>query len=146
MKDNQLRRDMEETFKYSAKRRDDLESRVRELENMLLTVKPCKKCRHDTLHQFHPRLSHFGSGRYVGTSIQVEGDTFQAEDYHRCLTCGNAWVYHNEEMAEEYFPQNHAPDAYRTCPYVPKISCPASNSCEDCKHNPEKGGATDGSP
>ena len=139
MKDNQLRRDMEETFKYSAKRRDDLESRVRELENMLLTVKPCKKCRHDTLHQLQPWKRHCTLG-----GLWVSPD--QTEDYHRCLTCGNAWVYHNEEMAEEYFPQNHAPDAYRTCPYVPKISCPASNSCEDCKHNPEKGGGTDGSP
>ena len=140
MKDNQLRREVDARLLDVGTRHFDLSKRVDVLEDLRLAVKPCKKCRHDTLHQFHPRLSHFGSGRYVGTSIQVEGDTFQAEDYHRCLTCGNAWVYHNEEMAEEYFPQNHAPDAYRTCPYVPKITCPASHSCEDCKHNPEQGG------
>ena len=90
MKDNQLRREVDARLDDVGVRHFDLSKRVDALEDLRLTVKLCKKCRHDTLHQFHPRMQ-----TVCGiVCVCAEGTGFQKEDYHRCLTCGNAWVHH----------------------------------------------------
>lgn len=108
MKDKQLRKEVDAGFEDMGIRHGGLNSRVEALEELRLAVKPCPECGHDTLHQFHPRCSPFRLGSSdtysLGRSVAIEGDSFQQEDFHRCLTCGKDWVYGTEETARPHKP------------------------------------------
>lgn len=104
MKDDQLRRQVDIQDKETSNQRRELRHRLDALEELRLAVKSYPTCSHDTLHQFHPRSSPFRLGTddtySIGRSVAVEGNSFQQEDFHRCLTCGKDWVYGTQETAK----------------------------------------------
>ena len=96
MKDNELRREVDERLADIRVRDGNLRSRVARLENMNLSILPCPQCKHETIHQFWPYL------RWDGFRTRIINN--QTEDFHRCLNCGSDWVYDTETVAREYKP------------------------------------------
>ena len=96
MKDKDLREKVDERLADIGVRNTELHCRVVELEDLKLSILPCPRCKHETIHQFWPCRGYVGWGTYVIND--------QTEDFHRCLNCGGDWVYGTETVATKYMP------------------------------------------
>ncbi len=97
MKDKELRKEVDVRLNNIGFRYNDLVVRVERLEDPDTSIRPCPKCKHDTIHQFHPQTV----WRRTTMLIYTLG---QLENFHRCLNCGKDWVYSEETVAREYKP------------------------------------------
>ncbi len=98
MKDKELRREVDERFTDIGIRLDGLGDSIEvwEKAGLDVSIRGCRKCGHDTLHERHPKpLYYFTDGS--------NGEK-QTETFHRCLNCGKDWVYSKETVATEYKP------------------------------------------
>ena len=96
MKDKELREEVNERLRKLEARQDGLLACVVELEGFDVSIKYCKDCKHDTLHERHLKpLYYFVDGS--------NGER-QIETFHRCLNCGADWVYETETVARKYKP------------------------------------------
>ena len=97
MKDKELREEMEYRLKDTNIRVSWLRDDVGEMKaaDLAVSIRGCKECGHDTLHERHPKPPYVN----VGSNGKKQTETF-----HRCLNCGKDWVYSEETVVREYKP------------------------------------------